>query len=76
MTFSVDGLGQGPGGTDAVVANGTFWFPGLGAGELYIDVVPTEVEPFTAFTLKEFPVPEPATCLLVVLGGLVLARRR
>jgi hypothetical protein len=78
-TFSVDGFGLSPGGGNAVVADGTQWFPGDGArdGELYIDVVTGDGSlegPFTVFTLKGTPsfVPEPTTACLLALAGLIL----
>lgn len=80
LSFWVDGFGLGVGGSDAVIPNGTQWFPGDGAfdGELYIDVVTKAAAPFTVFTLKETPtVPEPATLGLLAFGAfLLLARRR
>ena len=74
-TFSVDGFGLGPGGTDEVVANNTTWFPGNGVsdGNLVIQVVSSGS---TVFTLKETPTPEPATLFLLALGGLALLRKR
>ena len=77
-SFTVDGFGLGAGGTDAVVAAGTDWYPGNGAldGELFIDVVPSENAPYTVFTLKERPTPEPATLGLLLIGGLAILRRR
>ncbi|MBA7554762.1 hypothetical protein ES705_47393 [subsurface metagenome] len=77
-SLMVDGFGLGPGGSDAVVAAGAVWFPGDGAtnGELFIDVVPSAQEPYTVFTLKETPTPEPATLGLLLIGGLALLRRR
>ena len=69
---------MGPGGSDAVVAAGSSWYPGSGAldGELFIDVVPSENAPYTVFAFKERPTPEPATLGLMLLGGLALLRRR
>lgn len=60
-----------------VLGDGETWFPGNGAldGQLWIDVVPKQNEPYTVFTLKETPTPEPATLSLLVLGGLALIRR-
>ncbi len=72
--FWVDGFGLGPGGSDAVVPAGGVWFPGL-IGELYIDVVPSPQAPFTVFTLKEMPTPEPTTLLLLLAVVLAHARR-
>ncbi len=78
LSFWVDGFGLGAGGSDAVVADGTQWFPGNGAtdGELFIDVVPQPVAPFTVFTFKETPTPEPTTLSLLAFGALLLLRRR
>ncbi len=64
--FNVDG---------GVVADGGIWFPGL-TGDLYIDVVPSQQAPFTLFTLKETPVPEPATVVLLAIGACACIRRR
>jgi hypothetical protein len=79
QAYLVDGLGLSSGGGNAVIADGTQWFPGDGAhdGELYIDVVTGDgslEDPFTVFTLKETPsfVPEPSTICLLVMGGLIL----
>jgi hypothetical protein len=60
-----------------VVPNGTQWFPGNGAtdGDLWISVNPQAQQPFTVFTLKETPTPEPATVLALAIGGLFLRRR-
>lgn len=74
--FWVDGFGLGPNGSDARIPDGSVWFPGVAGGELYIDVFPTQQAPFTVFTLKEIPTPEPGTALLVILGGSMLMRRR
>lgn len=78
QALTVDGFGLGPGGSDAIVPSGSTWFPGGGAadGELYIDVVPQPQAPFTVFTLKETPTPEPASLVLLALGGLLAVRRR
>ncbi len=83
LTFTVDGFGLGPGGSNAVVADGTQWFPGNGAfnGELFIDVITGSglpLDPFTVFSLKETPTPEPATLFLLGIGvaGMVVRRRR
>jgi hypothetical protein len=63
---------------DGVVPAGGLWFPGDGLtnGQLWIDVVPKENEPYTTFILKETPTPEPATMALLAMGGLALIRRR
>jgi MYXO-CTERM domain-containing protein len=78
LSLSVDGFGLGPGGSDAVVPNGSTWFPGDGAsnGDLIIDVTGHASAPFTVFTLKETPTPEPATFALVAFGAAALLRRR
>ena len=61
-----------------VVPNGGIWFPGDGAtdGQLWIDVNPRTSAPFTTFTLKETPTPEPTTLALLAIGGLLMRRRR
>jgi len=61
-----------------VVANGTQWFPGGGAldGELHIAVNPHAQAPFTVFSLKETPTPEPASLMLLTLGAMATLRRR
>ncbi len=59
-----------------VVPDGSVWFPGVGPGELYIDVVVADAAPFTVFTLKETPVPEPATLGLMLVGVVIASRRR
>jgi hypothetical protein len=59
-----------------VVSNGSVWFPGTGPGELYIDVNTADAAPFTVFTLKETPVPEPGTVGLLLGGAAVLLRRK
>jgi hypothetical protein len=61
-----------------VVPAGGLWFPGDGAtnGQLWIDVVSKHNLPYTVFTLKETPTPEPIAVSLFVLSGVVLLRRR
>ena len=76
MSFRLDGFGLGPGGGDAIVEAGDVWFPGIGPGELYIDLTTRPSAPFTLFTLKETPTPEPTTPLLTLLGAAILARSR
>ncbi len=78
-SFSVDGFGLGPGGTDAVVPNNSSWFPGDGVtdGELIMNATPHTEAPFAAFVLKEVPTPEPASALLLLaMAGLALRRGR
>jgi hypothetical protein len=75
MTFWVDGFGLGPNGEDLVVPDGGVWFPGL-VGELYIDVVPQMEAPFTVFSLKENPTPEPASLMLLAVGAAFAMRRK
>ncbi len=61
-----------------MVPDGGIWFPGDGAsdGQLWIDVTPQPQEPFTVFTLKETPTPEPATVVLLGVCALCCPRRR
>ncbi len=61
-----------------VVPNGGSWFPGAtpGDGQLWIDVVPHENTPYTTFTFKEIPTPEPTTAILLAMGMLFSIRRR
>lgn len=82
LTFSlgntaldVDGFGLGAGGSDATIPNGGIYSPGAAAGELYIVTSPHSAEPFTTFTLKEWPTPEPATGVILLLGATLLRRR-
>ncbi len=61
--------------TGGTVANGETYFPGAGAGELYINVDLGQAD-VTSFVLKERPVPEPACLVLLAIGGLAVVRRR
>ena len=76
--FGLDGFGLGPGGSDAKIADGDIWFPGngVGDGELFIDVTPKAVRPYTILVFTETPAPEPTTIMLLGLGGLLLRRHR
>lgn len=74
-------IGPGPTRLDilgGVVPHGTIWFPGSGAldGELHIAVNPHASAPFTTFSLKETPTPEPASLSLLAIGAAVALRRR
>lgn len=53
-----------------VIPNGAMWLPGFGpnAGDLWIAATIRPQAPFTTFTLKEIPTPEPTTLLLAGLG--------
>jgi hypothetical protein len=66
--------------SDGVVASGDIWTAGSGVfdGQLVIDVTTKQTQPLTKFWLKERPdVPEPATMVLIALGGaMMLGRRR
>jgi len=77
-SFWVDGFGLGPGGSDAVVADGTVWFPGNGASDGNLDILVNSKQqaPFTVFTLKETPTPEPSSLVLLAFGGASLLLRR
>jgi len=66
-----------------VVPDGATWSPGSSPfdGELVINTTlgaGTAQDPYTTFSLKEYPVPEPNTLALVALGlvGLALRQRR
>ncbi len=76
-TLTVDGIGAGPASVgDAVVPAGGVFFPGVASGELYIDLAPATEAPFTVFTLKQTPTPEPTACLLVLIGAAAVIRRK
>jgi hypothetical protein len=59
-----------------IVPSGGDWTPGAGGGSLVINITPATSEPLADFFLKETPVPEPATMVLVVLGGIAMVGRR
>jgi hypothetical protein len=58
-----------------VVPDGSVWTPGLASGGLVIDVELGRTTP-VSFTLKELPIPEPSSGLLVLAGALVLRKLR
>jgi hypothetical protein len=63
------------GASNGAVAPGGIFRPGLAGGELVIDISTNANS--RSFTLMQYPTPEPATMVTLVLGGLgVLARRR
>jgi len=79
--FTIAGFSNGNTRLDimgGVVPNGTTWFPGSGVldGELHIAVNPHAQAPFTTFSLKETPTPEPASLSLLAIGAAVALRRR
>ena len=79
--FTIAGFSNGNTRLDimgGVVPSGTTWFPGSGAldGELHIAVNPHAQAPFTTFSLKETPTPEPASLALLAFGSAVALRRR
>ncbi len=61
--------------TGGTVADGETYFPGAGAGELYIDVDLSQAD-VTSFVLKERPVPEPACVAILAIGMTMMRRRR
>lgn len=70
-TFSPDATELAADG--GVVPPDGFFHPGRDNGVLWIEANVATGEPFTTFTLKEFPTPEPATWLCL-LGGMALLR--
>jgi hypothetical protein len=58
-----------------VVPDGSLWVPGLESGGLVIEVDLSAQGPVT-FTLKELPIPEPASAVLLCAGALALRRFR
>ncbi len=56
---------------DGSIAPAGIWFPGDGVhdGALWISAAPRENAPFHVFTLTDRPLPEPASLLLLLLGG-------
>lgn len=63
------------GATGGVVNHLASYFPGAGAGELWIDIDLSQ-QPVTSFLLQEKPVPEPGTLGLMGLLALAGVRRR
>lgn len=79
--FTIAGFSNGNTRLDilgGVVPNGSQWFPGSGAldGELHIAVNPHAQAPFTVFSLKETPTPEPTSLAMLALGAAAVLRRR
>ena len=64
--------------TGGTVSDGATWFPGDGAsdGQLWINAVVQQSQPFTVCTLKATPPPEPGTLSLLALGTMAMIRRR
>jgi len=76
-TNGLNGLPDRVNFLDGTVSDGEEWAPGLDGSEYNGLLIQTNLSPGQSFILKEFPmVPEPATLVLLALGGLMLIRKR